>query len=153
LSLLLEMESASERDDNGQVDRALSVHKGPWPIRDRSRLPANRASRPIRRKIDRLCDQLLASFENVRNRQVHVRDDPCAHANDLPIDSDPVKSGTVPILDNQFHYLPLTAGSFSILVFLAVALVILIQLRILGYAYRRQGVGPRAAFLLSCSAH
>jgi uncharacterized membrane protein len=51
-------------------------------------------------------------------------------------------------MDSQFHYLPLTAGSYSILVFLAVALVILIQLRILGYAYMRLGVGPGAAFLL-----
>ncbi|MCA6109380.1 DUF1614 domain-containing protein [Bradyrhizobium cenepequi] len=51
-------------------------------------------------------------------------------------------------MDSQFHYLPLTPGSFSILVFLAVVLVILIQLRILGYAYMRLGVGPGAAFLL-----
>ncbi len=36
--------------------------------------------------------------------------------------------------DFQVHYLPLTPGFFSILVFLALALVILIQLRILRFA-------------------
>ncbi len=46
------------------------------------------------------------------------------------------------------HYLPLTPGLFSILVFLFVGLVILIQLRILRYAYMRLGVGPGAALLL-----
>jgi uncharacterized membrane protein len=51
-------------------------------------------------------------------------------------------------MDSQVHYLPLTLGSFSILVFLAVALAILIQLRILRYAYMRLGVGPGAALLL-----
>jgi uncharacterized membrane protein len=51
-------------------------------------------------------------------------------------------------MHSQFHYLPLTPGFFSILVFLAVALLILIQLRILGYAYMRLGVGPGAALLL-----
>ena len=51
-------------------------------------------------------------------------------------------------MESQFHYLPLTPGSFSILVFMAVVLVILIQLRILGYAYMRLGVSPGAAFLL-----
>jgi len=51
-------------------------------------------------------------------------------------------------MNSQFHYLPLTPGSFSILVFLAVALLILIQLRILRYAYMRLGVGPGAALLL-----
>src|ERR1700745_714717 len=50
--------------------------------------------------------------------------------------------------DAQVHYLPLTPGFFSILVFLVLALVILIQLRILGYAYLRLGVGPRVALLL-----
>src|SRR4029077_380551 len=48
----------------------------------------------------------------------------------------------------QYHYLPLTPGFFSILVFLAIVLVILIQLRILRYAYMRLGVGPGAALLL-----
>ena len=51
-------------------------------------------------------------------------------------------------MDSQVHYLPLTPGFFSILVFLAVGLIILIQLRILRYAYMRLGVGPGAAMLL-----
>jgi uncharacterized membrane protein len=46
------------------------------------------------------------------------------------------------------HYLPLTPVLFSILVFLVVGLVILIQLRILRYAYMRLGVSPGAALLL-----
>ena len=46
------------------------------------------------------------------------------------------------------HYLPLTPGFFSILVFLFIGLIILIQLRILRYAYMRLGVGPGAAMLL-----
>ena len=50
--------------------------------------------------------------------------------------------------DPQVHYLPLTPGFFSILVFLALALVILIQLRILRYAYMRLGVSPGVALLL-----
>lgn len=52
------------------------------------------------------------------------------------------------MMNSSIHYLPLTPGFFSILVFLALGLVILIQLRILGYAYMRLGVGPRAALLL-----
>src|ERR1700752_3666779 len=51
-------------------------------------------------------------------------------------------------MGSQVHYLPLTPGLFSILVFLAIALIILIQLRILRYAYMRLGVGPGAALLL-----
>ena len=51
-------------------------------------------------------------------------------------------------MDSQVHYLPLTPGFFSILVFLAAGLIILIQLRILRYAYMRLGVGPGAAMLL-----
>ncbi|MGX9429694.1 MULTISPECIES: DUF1614 domain-containing protein [Bradyrhizobium] len=51
-------------------------------------------------------------------------------------------------MESQMHYLPMTPGSFSILVFLALALVILIQLRILRYAYLSLGVSPGAAFLL-----
>src|SRR3954468_13525518 len=51
-------------------------------------------------------------------------------------------------MGSQFHYLPLTPGFFSILVFLALALVILIQLRILRYAYMRLGVSPGVALLL-----
>ncbi len=46
------------------------------------------------------------------------------------------------------HYLPLTPVLFSILVFLFIGLVILIQLRILRYAYMRLGVGPGAALML-----
>jgi uncharacterized membrane protein len=51
-------------------------------------------------------------------------------------------------MDSQVHYLPLTPGLFSILVILFAALIILIQLRILRYAYMRLGVGPGAALLL-----
>ena len=51
-------------------------------------------------------------------------------------------------MDSQVHYLPLTPGLFSILVFLVAGLIILIQLRILRYAYMRLGVGPRAAMVL-----
>jgi uncharacterized membrane protein len=51
-------------------------------------------------------------------------------------------------MDSQIHYLPITPGLFSILVILTVGLVILIQLRILRYAYMRLGVGPGAALLL-----
>jgi uncharacterized membrane protein len=46
------------------------------------------------------------------------------------------------------HYLPLTPVLFSILVFLFVGLIILVQLRILRYAYMRLGVGPGVALLL-----
>jgi uncharacterized membrane protein len=46
------------------------------------------------------------------------------------------------------HYLPLTPGLFSILVLLAAGLIILVQLRILRYAYMRLGVGPGMALLL-----
>src|SRR3981189_2967436 len=51
-------------------------------------------------------------------------------------------------MDSQVHYLPLTPGFFSILVLLFAGLIILIQLRILRYAYMRLGVGPGAALLL-----
>jgi uncharacterized membrane protein len=51
-------------------------------------------------------------------------------------------------MGSQVHYLPMTPGLFSILVVLAVGLVILIQLRILRYAYMRLGVGPGVALLL-----
>ncbi|WP_407178045.1 DUF1614 domain-containing protein [Bradyrhizobium sp. STM 3562] len=51
-------------------------------------------------------------------------------------------------MDSEIHYLPLTPGLFSILVLLFAALIILIQLRILRYAYTRLGVGPGAALLL-----
>src|ERR1700761_1449548 len=51
-------------------------------------------------------------------------------------------------MSSQMHYLPLTPALFSILVFLAIGLIILIQLRILRYAYMKLGVGPGAALLL-----
>jgi uncharacterized membrane protein len=51
-------------------------------------------------------------------------------------------------MDSQVHYLPLTPGFFSILVVLLAGLIILIQLRILRYAYMRLGVGPGAAVFL-----
>ena len=49
---------------------------------------------------------------------------------------------------SQLHYLPLTPAFFSILVGVLVALVVLIQLGILRYAYTRIGVGSSAALLL-----
>jgi uncharacterized membrane protein len=52
------------------------------------------------------------------------------------------------IMDSQVHYLPMTPGFFSILVLLVAGLIILIQLRILRYAYMRLGVGPGAALIL-----
>src|SRR5258708_4650785 len=52
------------------------------------------------------------------------------------------------IMDYQMHYLPLTPAFFSILVVLFVGLIILIQLRILRYAYMRLGVGPGMALFL-----
>jgi uncharacterized membrane protein len=51
-------------------------------------------------------------------------------------------------MDPQVHYLPLTPGLFSILVILFAGLIILVQLRILRYAYMRLGIGPGAALLL-----
>jgi uncharacterized membrane protein len=51
-------------------------------------------------------------------------------------------------MSSQVQYLPLTPGLFSILVFLALGLVVLIQLRILSYAYMRLGVSPGIALLL-----
>ncbi len=51
-------------------------------------------------------------------------------------------------MDSQVHYLPLTPGFFSILLVLLAGLIILIQLRILRYAYMRLGVGPGAALIL-----
>jgi uncharacterized membrane protein len=52
------------------------------------------------------------------------------------------------IMDSEIQYLPITPGLFSILVILFVGLIILIQLRILRYAYMRLGVGPGVALLL-----
>ena len=51
-------------------------------------------------------------------------------------------------MDPQVHYLPLTPGLFSILVLLFLGLIILIQLRILRYAYMKLGLGPGMALLL-----
>jgi uncharacterized membrane protein len=51
-------------------------------------------------------------------------------------------------MGSQVHYLPLTPALFSVPVFLFVGLIILIQLRILRYAYMKLGVGPGAALLL-----
>jgi uncharacterized membrane protein len=51
-------------------------------------------------------------------------------------------------MGSDTQYLPLTPGLFSILVFLVIGLLILIQLGILRYAYMRLGVGPGAALLL-----
>jgi uncharacterized membrane protein len=51
-------------------------------------------------------------------------------------------------MGSQVHYLPLTPALFSILVLLVVGVIILIQLRILRYAYMKLGVGPGAALAL-----
>lgn len=51
-------------------------------------------------------------------------------------------------MDSQVQYLPITPGLFSILVLLLAGLIILIQLRVLRYAYMRLGIGPGAALLL-----
>ncbi|MGA7071711.1 DUF1614 domain-containing protein [Bradyrhizobium sp.] len=51
-------------------------------------------------------------------------------------------------MGSQVHYLPLTPALFSILVLLFVGLIVLIQLRILRYAYMKLGVGPGTALLL-----
>jgi uncharacterized membrane protein len=49
---------------------------------------------------------------------------------------------------SPFHYLPLTAPFFSILVGLFLVLLVLVQLGILRYAYLRLGISPGAALLL-----
>lgn len=51
-------------------------------------------------------------------------------------------------MDSHLQYLPLTPGLFSVLVLLFGVLIVLIQLRILSYAYMRLGVGPGFALLL-----
>jgi uncharacterized membrane protein len=51
-------------------------------------------------------------------------------------------------MSSQVHYLPLTPGLFSVLVLLFAGLIILIQLRILRYAYMKLGVGPGMALAL-----
>jgi uncharacterized membrane protein len=52
------------------------------------------------------------------------------------------------MMNSQVHYLPLTPGLFSLLVLLFAGLIILIQLRILRYAYMKLGVGPGMALAL-----
>lgn len=47
-----------------------------------------------------------------------------------------------------FHYLPLAPGFFAILVAIFVAVLVLVQLGLLRYAYLRLGVSPGAALLL-----
>jgi uncharacterized membrane protein len=49
---------------------------------------------------------------------------------------------------SQYHYLPLTPGFFSILVGILAIVFILIELRLLRYAYLNLGVGPGTAMLL-----
>lgn len=49
---------------------------------------------------------------------------------------------------SQAQYLPVTPGLFAILVLLFAGLIILIQLRVLRYAYMRLGLGPGAALFL-----
>src|SRR5712671_7461470 len=49
---------------------------------------------------------------------------------------------------SQLHYLPLNPTFFAVLVVVFLALVMLVQLGILRYAYMRLGVSSRAALLL-----
>ncbi|WP_407156901.1 DUF1614 domain-containing protein [Bradyrhizobium sp. STM 3557] len=51
-------------------------------------------------------------------------------------------------MHSQAQYLPITPGLFAILALAFVALIILIQLRILRYAYMKLGLGPGMAMLL-----
>ncbi len=51
-------------------------------------------------------------------------------------------------MQSQVQYLPITPGLFAILALAFVALVILIQLRILRYAYMKLGLGPGMAMVL-----
>jgi uncharacterized membrane protein len=51
-------------------------------------------------------------------------------------------------MQSQAQYLPITPGLFAVLVLAFGALIILIQLRILRYAYMKLGVGPGMAMLL-----
>jgi uncharacterized membrane protein len=52
------------------------------------------------------------------------------------------------MMNSQMHYLPMAPGLFAILVFIFGVLIILIQLRILRYAYMKLGIGPGMALLL-----
>src|ERR1700691_3202232 len=49
---------------------------------------------------------------------------------------------------SQYHYLPLTPGFFSILVGILAIVFILLELRLLRYAYLSLGIGRGAAMLL-----
>jgi uncharacterized membrane protein len=51
-------------------------------------------------------------------------------------------------MHSQVQYLPITPGFFAILVLAFAALIILIQLRILRYAYMKLGLGPGMAMVL-----
>lgn len=51
-------------------------------------------------------------------------------------------------MNSQVQYLPMTPGLFAILIVAFAVLIILIQLRILRYAYMKLGVGPGTAMLL-----
>jgi uncharacterized membrane protein len=51
-------------------------------------------------------------------------------------------------MHSQAQYLPITPGLFAVLVLAFAALIVLIQLRILRYAYMKLGVGPGMAMLL-----
>jgi len=55
-------------------------------------------------------------------------------------------------MQSQAQYLPITPGLFAILALAFVALVILIQLRILRYAYMKLGLGPGMAMVLLLSS-
>jgi uncharacterized membrane protein len=52
------------------------------------------------------------------------------------------------MMSSQMHYLPLAPGLFTLLALLFGVLIILIQLRILRYAYMKLGIGPGMALLL-----
>jgi uncharacterized membrane protein len=61
---------------------------------------------------------------------------------------DPIETQASAMMNSQVHYLPMTPGLFSILVALLAGLIILVQLRVLRYAYMRLGVGPGVALFL-----
>jgi uncharacterized membrane protein len=68
-------------------------------------------------------------------------------ARDKPGHDDLGNSGT-PMMNSHMHYLPMAPGLFVILVFIFGVLIILVQLRILRYAYMKLGIGPGMALLL-----
>jgi uncharacterized membrane protein len=61
---------------------------------------------------------------------------------------DPIERAGTPMMNSQMHYLPLTPALFAVLAFLFGVLIILVQLRILRYAYMKLGIGPGMALLL-----